>query len=374
MKGLRKYLSPFAPDISGASSVLYEMGGILVICDAGGCTGNVCGFDEPRWFLKRSCIFSAGLRDMDAIFGRDDKLVEKLKEASEQIEADFACVIGTPVPAVIGTDYHALKRMAEKKINLPILTVETTGMRQYDVGEEMAYLELFRTFAKEQKEAGPGMIGVIGATPLSVSDLSFKQKIEEKYPDKRIVCYGLGDGLDAVKHASTVEKNLVVSPSGLKVARELEKRFGSPYEVCYPPAEEMVNEFVRKEEFSEHVGESESVQKSESSEKSKCATKSESSDLGKILIVHQQALANELRKKIREQFPETDVTVASFFMMKPTLKEEGDISLKQEDDLLELAKEGGYTHVIADSMLKPMFDEKTVFFDIPHFACSGRLL
>ena len=39
MKGLRKYLTPFAPDQSGAVSVLYELGGMLVICDAGGCTG-----------------------------------------------------------------------------------------------------------------------------------------------------------------------------------------------------------------------------------------------------------------------------------------------------------------------------------------------
>ena len=78
MKGLRKYLTPFAPDQSGAVSVLYDLGGIIVICDAGGCTGNICGFDEPRWFETSSAVFSAGLRDMDAILGRDDKLVEKL--------------------------------------------------------------------------------------------------------------------------------------------------------------------------------------------------------------------------------------------------------------------------------------------------------
>ncbi len=40
MRGLRKYLTPFAPDQSGAVSVLYELGGIIVICDAGGCTGK----------------------------------------------------------------------------------------------------------------------------------------------------------------------------------------------------------------------------------------------------------------------------------------------------------------------------------------------
>ena len=56
MRGLRKYLTPFAPDQSGAVSVLYELGGIIVICDAGGCTGNVCGFDEPRWFERKSAV------------------------------------------------------------------------------------------------------------------------------------------------------------------------------------------------------------------------------------------------------------------------------------------------------------------------------
>ena len=69
MRGLRKYLTPFAPDQSGAVSVLSEFGGIIVICDAGGCTGNICGFDEPRWFESKSALFSAGLRDMDAILG-----------------------------------------------------------------------------------------------------------------------------------------------------------------------------------------------------------------------------------------------------------------------------------------------------------------
>ena len=107
MKGLRKYLTPFAPDQSGAVSVLYELGGMLVICDAGGCTGNVCGFDEPRWFETRSAVFSAGLRDMDAILGRDDRLVDKTCRCGKKSwMVAFAAVIGTPVPAVIGTDYR----------------------------------------------------------------------------------------------------------------------------------------------------------------------------------------------------------------------------------------------------------------------------
>ena len=120
MRGLRKYLTPFAPDQSGAVSVLFELGGIVVICDAGGCTGNVCGFDEPRWFEQKSAIFSAGLRDMDAILGRDDRLVAKLADVVQKIDATFVAVIGTPVPAAVSyTHLDVYKRQQGESVALP---------------------------------------------------------------------------------------------------------------------------------------------------------------------------------------------------------------------------------------------------------------
>ena len=72
MKGLYRYLSPFSPDQSGAVAVLYELGGIIVILDAGGCAGNICGFDEPRWGHKQSAVYSAGIRDLGS--GREREL------------------------------------------------------------------------------------------------------------------------------------------------------------------------------------------------------------------------------------------------------------------------------------------------------------
>ncbi len=42
-------------------------------------------------------------------------LVAKLVDVAEKVEAGFAAIIGTPVPAVIGTDHQALRRMCEKK-------------------------------------------------------------------------------------------------------------------------------------------------------------------------------------------------------------------------------------------------------------------
>lgn len=381
MKGLRKYLTPFAPDQSGAVSVLYELGGMLVICDAGGCTGNVCGFDEPRWFETRSAVFSAGLRDMDAILGRDDRLVAKLADAAEKLDVTFAAVIGTPVPAVIGTDYRALERMLAKKTELPVLTVNTDGMELYDRGEEKAYLVLFGRFAGENVDVEPGNIektqtaescdgkrngknedvsvdiedrprvGIIGMTPQDVSDLKAAEKIRKLYADQglRAVCYGMGDGLDEMRNASLAAKNVVVSPAALKAAQYLQKKFGTPYEIAYPLVSELVPEV-------NYQGK-------------------------KILIVQQQVIANAVRKEIEKRTGEKEtITTATWFMRKEEILTDlnvdavDDISLKEEDDFISLVEKEGYDVIFADPCMERMIPGfEGVFIPLTHFAVSGKL-
>ena len=381
MKGLRKYLTPFAPDQSGAVSVLYELGGMLVICDAGGCTGNVCGFDEPRWFETRSAVFSAGLRDMDAILGRDDRLVAKLADAAEKLDVTFAAVIGTPVPAVIGTDYRALERMLSKKTDLSVLTVNTDGMELYDRGEEKAYLVLFGRFAGENVDVEPGNIektqtaescdgkrngknedvsvdiedrprvGIIGMTPQDVSDLKAAEKIRKLYADQglRAVCYGMGDGLDEVRNASLAAKNVVVSPAALKAAQYLQKKFGTPYEIAYPLVSELVPEV-------NYQGK-------------------------KILIVQQQVIANAVRKEIEKRTGEKEtITTATWFMRKEEILTDlnvdavDDISLKEEDDFISLVEKEGYDVIFADPCMERMIPGfEGVFIPLTHFAVSGKL-
>lgn len=53
-------------------------------------------------------------------------------------------LVGTPVPAVIGTDYKALKKKLSKETSLPVVTVDTDGMHLFDSGEEKAYAALLR--------------------------------------------------------------------------------------------------------------------------------------------------------------------------------------------------------------------------------------
>ncbi|MCH3907884.1 MAG: hypothetical protein LKE39_00350 [Sphaerochaeta sp.] len=340
-------LPPFAPDMSGAVSALFGMGGLIVICDAGGCTGNVCGFDEPRWFTRKSAIFSAGLRDMDAILGRDDQLVGKVQDAMKVIDAPFSVLVGTPVPAVIGTDFRALRKLLETKIHRPALTIETTGTQWYDVGEEKANLALFQTFATKAFPQKPESVGILGASPLDCSCLTIGETWKRHFRKEGIptvVCYGMDDGLDAVKQASAIQRNLVVSPSGLPAARYLRETFGTPYDVGFPLCSDTLDQ-----QLASLVG-------------------------LRVLVIHQQVLANEIRNTIRKN-GDADVTVASWFLLDDELKQDGDFMLHNEDEFAQIVQKEQYQAIVCDRALWraiPSFDG--ILVDLPHFAVSGRLV
>lgn len=357
MKGLLRYLSPLAPDQSGAASVLYGMDCITVICDAGGCTGNICGFDEPRWHDKPGALFSAGLRDMDAILGRDDRLVEKLADAAKRIDASFSAIIGTPVPAVIGTDYRALSRLAEKKCGMPSLAVECTGTRLYDEGESETYLTLFKKFTEKpdepqtNAEGAPRILGILGMTPLGISltdGKAFLQKNNLFSEYDEICAYGMGDGLESVKNAARVTENLVVSPSGLKAAKYLEKTYGIPYRWGFP--------FISRE-LTETL---------------------EQPRKGKMLVIHQQAAAVRAREILEEASPEgLEVTCATWFLQPKELKRDGDLHLETEAQFAELCREGGFDTILADQEFlraAKFLGFKGELIEFPHFSVSGVLI
>jgi hypothetical protein len=346
MKGLRKYLAPFTPDISGAAAVLYALGGIIVISDAGGCTGNVCGFDEPRWFSSKSAIFSAGLRDIDAILGRDDKFIDKIKIAAARLDAAFVAVIGTPVPAVIATDYRALRRMTEARIGLPALAIDTTGMALYDEGQEKAYKALFETFTNGLR-GGEDFVCVLGATPLDLptpgSAAHIKNALERSNGIKAVVC-GEEDSLEFIERAGEARKNIVVSPSGLKIARDLKEKLGTPYETFYP-----LDGFDSRRFREAHGGK-------------------------RVLIVHQQVLADALRKELEKCGSFERISAASWFRMDEELMREGDARLAEEDDLLRFVETGNFDTVVGDPLFaRALRGWRGDFVPLPHFAVSGSL-
>ena len=228
--------------------------------------------------------------------------------------------------------------MAEKKTGVPCITVQTDGTKLYDKGEEEAYLRLFKTFAKEKLSIRKGTAAVIGATPLDTgfitADTIVSQIKAEGFDE--VKCIGFDSGLDEVKNISRFEKIFVISPAGIRAGNYLKDNFSLDVEVHGCP---LPKEYTDKLK-----------------------------DLrtgGRTLIIHQQMTANAVRDIIG------DSTCGTFFMLDKAAAQEGDFHIKDEEDLAEKAK--GFDLIIADISLKRALPEyKGEWFDLPHFAVSGR--
>ena len=165
---------------------------------------------------------------------------------------------------------------------------------------------------------------------------------ELKKEGKEAICYGMGDGLEAVERASEVGKNIVVTAAALEVAKYMEKTYGTPYEFGYPAAGELVPNL-------DYQGK-------------------------KILVVHQQVMAEAIRQEILKRENSAEVQTATWFMRKKELACPQDVSLREEDDYIDLVKNDGFDIIFADACMEKMVpDFQGIFVNTRHFAVSGRL-
>lgn len=342
MKGLRLYIPPFAPDDSGAAAVFNDLNAMTVIIDAGGCAGNILGFDEPR--KPNGAVFSAGLRDMDAILGRDENLIEKITSACKSFSPELVALIGTPVPAVIGTDYSALCRIIEKKLNIPALAVDTDGTKLYDEGISKAYLALFKKFAKKSS-AKKNILGVLGINHFDFIQNTDWNKLKN-YFNEYDDFFMYGNTLETFKRAGEVKKNIVLSASGLKAAKYLEKNFDIPYQINYP-FPKVDNEKINESNF--------------------INLKSP-----KILIIHEQFHANALREEMKKVCKNVNITVGTWFMSHKEYCEENDVCFTDEEDFIKFVKEGNFNAIFGDKLfLRALTFYDGDFVHLHHFAVSG---
>ena len=227
-------LPPYSPDYSGCASALFELGGMIVLHDASGCTGNYLGYDEPRWMGSKSFVFCSGLRHMDAILGNDNLLIDRIVKAAESLKPKFIALLGSPVPMVIGADYEGIMHEVEERTGIPSFGFDTKGLAYYGKGISMAVISLIKKFC--QKEAVPETersgINLIGVTPLDFGNKGVEKDFIRLFENAGITVncsFSAGHSIEAIKKSVFSKLNLVVSQSGIEVAKFMEKKYGIPY-------------------------------------------------------------------------------------------------------------------------------------------------
>ncbi len=366
MKDLHMILPTFAPDFSGVCSTLFEMEGMVVIHDAGGCTGTFTGYDEPRWFDEKSCVFTSNLDDVEAVFGTDNILLDKIFAADEFLNRRFIALLGSPSPMVLGTDLNALAKIIRQKTGKMCISFNTKGTVFYDEGISMALLELARNFLPSGRpQIIPNSVNLIGATPLDLTNRHNIDVIKELLEENGFfVCstWAMGSTLDEISNSLSAQCNIVLTASALKTARYLEKVYGMPY---------LAGSFSGVKGVRECLRQLEALLKGKEYRKYRPPEETG----GRTLIVGEQLLANGIRQSLELDFNIGGVDVATFFNADPQYMRPGDCKEMDEDELLRRIRSGIYNRIVGDGLYR-LFDAGLPgcrFVEIPHIAVSSRL-
>lgn len=361
MENLWITLPAVAPDYSGVCSAMFDLGGISVIHDASGCTGNYTGYDEPRWYGSKAKVFSSGLREMDAVLGRDDKLIDNILKAGELLSPTMYTVIGSPVPMVIGTDMRGIAHELEERSGLPAFGFDMNGLGLYNKGISEALCALIKKLTVKSKEKTKRGVNILGTTPL---DLSANRNAEDL--KKTLESWGfqvvgqmmMQATLEQVKDLAKAEVNLVVTRSGLEAAELLKKKFGMPYVVGMPlTGSEAVREALEK-----------------TIEDGEIRVITDEAGDG-VLIVGEQVLANSIRRRIREEKPQAKVTVATLYGLIRQIAADKDLDLAGEESLIQEINSGRYKVIIGDPLIEELIykESQVKLISLPHVALSSKL-
>ena len=237
----------YTGDVSGVASALYELGGMVVIHDPSGCNSTYNTHDETRWYDKESLIFISGLAERDAVLGNDKMLIEDVTEAALELHPAFIALTNSPIPFMNGTDFHAIAKIIGERTGIPTFYVPANGMHDYTSGAGAAFAAL-AGFMNQSREAATDTttygekeaavrINLLGVTPLDFDAAGAVDKMEQMLSEQGfeiVADLGMGAHAQNWRSAAQAQVNLVVSATGLPLAKEMHKRYQIPYVVGTP--------------------------------------------------------------------------------------------------------------------------------------------
>ncbi len=397
MRQAYRIIPIYTADVSGVCSALYELGGMTVMHDPSGCNSTYNTHDEIRWYEEDSLIFISGLTEIDAIMGNDEKFIHDIEEAARDLKPRFIALASSPIPYMNGTDFSAIAEVTEQDTGIPTFAVPTNGMHDYVRGAGMALEAIAEHFVNEDRcegsypadcrndkaEAGienerdHRRVNLLGVTPLDFGPLDHAETMKhslEQYGWRINSMWAMGDSLDQLSKSADAAVNVVVSSVGLRAAKVLQRKFGTPYVVGAP-----VGCFTEK--LSEAMEAAVSGAKAENvvyaacrmvSEHLQDANKAEENTRyqAEITLIGEPVTMGSLAAAIELQYGRS-VRVLCPLEETEGLLAPGDEAVCGEEMMEEKLKDAGI--IAADPLYRPICPKDAQFYELPHIAFSGRI-
>jgi hypothetical protein len=305
---------------------------------------------------------------MQALLGRDDMLVDAICRAQKEVHGRFVALVGTPNPMVLGTDYKALAHEVEQRCSVPAISFNTSGTKFYDHGVEAAFVSIARDLLDHPSSTRkPRSVNLLGATPLDMTNQKNIDIICEQLRDAGwSVCgsWAMGSTLEELQEGLSASCNIVLTHSGLTVARWLKKTYGIPYVWGCFSGQQAVDVFL------DHLNQVVLGR----TEQPLSNPPHSSNDGGRALVIADQVLAEGYRRALEFDAGFSAVDVATFFAADFEGMRPHDTSELSEDVLERLLQDGNYDLVIGDGLLDTFVkNSSSKLLAIPHVAISSRI-
>ena len=360
----------YTADVSGVCSALYELGGMTVMHDPSGCNSTYNTHDEIRWYDQDSLIFISGLTEIDAIMGNDRKFIDDIEHAARELHPKFIALAGSPIPFMNGTDFPAIARVIETETGIPTFAVPTNGMHDYVYGAGIALEEIAKRFTEEADTKNAiqkpeirfrRSVNLLGVTPLDFGPQKNVEILKEnlhKYGWNVLSTWAMGDLLETLQMAGTAEVNLVVSAVGLRAAKVLQEKYGTPYVIGTP------NEWL-----AENISEALENAKGQQTEKLIYLQNRMQKD-AEITLIGEPITMGSLAAGIEKVHGRSTRVLCPLKECEDLIGEKDAIVLGEEamEEALKDAK-----IIVADPLYKPICPPKCEFYELPHVAFSGRI-
>ena len=414
MRQAYRIIPIYTADVSGVCSALYELGGMTVMHDPSGCNSTYNTHDEIRWYDEDSLIFISGLTEIDAIMGNDEKFIHDIEEAACDLKPRFIALASSPIPYMNGTDFPAIAEVTEQDTGIPAFAVPTNGMHDYVRGAGMALEAIAEHFVLSKSHVedvsnknteGKGrnrLVNLLGVTPLDFGPLDHAETMKrslEQYGWQINSMWAMGDSLDQLSKSADAAVNVVVSSVGIRAAKVLQRKFGTPYVVGAPigcfteklleAMEAAVSSAKRCTEAemgrnmqTGHLSALETAQQpTENVVYAACrmAAKNLQDDndakesprhRAEITLIGEPVTMGSLAAAIELQYGRS-VRVLCPLEETEGLLAPGDEAVCGEEMMEEKLKDAGI--IAADPLYRPICPKDAQFYELPHIAFSGRI-
>lgn len=327
-----------------------------------------------------SMVYISGLSEMEAIMGDDEKLIGDIAAAAEDLHPKFIAIAGTPIPAMTGFDYDSVAYLIEQRTGIPTFGFPTTGMNTYVHGASMALEGYARRFVnREVEKTEKPSANILGLTPLDFTVNGCDDSIAaffEKAGFQVVSRWAMGSTPEELAEAGRAHVNLVVSATGLGVAKALYEIFGTPYVIGLPygeAASEKLAEMLCKAAGADISGlEAETETNADIAEYGNDGMWTSWSNLPgeEIAVIGEGITSLAFANAIELAAGKGVKVLCATECEEQLLRAKDKITLDEEEIEEELA---GVQIMIADPLYRPICPNETKFIPLPVEAFSGRI-